>query len=110
MLGKKSGFVARMKKEAPYIRVTHCALHRHVLAAKSSPKQLKNMSIVLSAVNFIRGLVVNQDYTLSESRIHYLFKIFCNKVGAEHNILLYSESSTYDVDPFFRRGVTRISM
>jgi len=52
--------------------VTHCVLHRYTVAAKSLPDQLKNvLSIVESAVNFIRGLPLN----------HCLFKVFCDEVG-----------------------------
>jgi len=80
MLGNKSGFAARVKKEVPHVTVTHCVLHRHALAAKTLPEQLKNvLSIVVSAVNFIRGQALN----------HRLFKVFCDEIGAEHNVLLY---------------------
>lgn len=61
----------------------HCVLHRHALAskaAKSLPEQLKNvLSIVVSAVNFIRGQALN----------HRFFKVFCDEIGAERNVLLY---------------------
>ena len=80
MLGNKSGFAAHVKKEVPHVTVTHCVLHRHALAAKTLPQQLKNvLSIVVSAVNFIRGQALN----------HRLFKVFCDEIGAEHNVLLY---------------------
>ena len=42
-------------------------------------KILNVLSIVVSAVNFIGGQALN----------HRLFKVFCNKVGAKHIVLLY---------------------
>ena len=80
MFENKSGFVACVKKEVPHITVRHCVLHRHALAAKSLPEQLKNvLSIAVSAINYIRRNVLN----------HRLFKVFCNEVGTEHDVLLY---------------------
>ena len=80
MLGNKSGFASRVKKELPHIKVTHCMLHPHGLAAKSLPEKLKNvLSIAVRAVNYIRGNTLK----------HRLFKVFCNKVGAKHSVLLY---------------------
>ena len=80
MLGNKFGFASRVKKEVSHITVTNCMLHRHALAAKSSPEKLKKvLSIVVSVVNYIRGNALN----------HRLFKAFCNKVEAKHSILLY---------------------
>ena len=80
MLGNKSGFATLVKKEVSHGTVTHCVLHRHALAAKSLPEQLKNvLSTAVSAVNYIRGNASN----------HRLFKVFCNELGAKHNVLLY---------------------
>ena len=79
MLGNKSNFASRVKKEVSHITVSHCVLHRHALAAKSLPGKLKKvLSIAVSAVNYIRGNALN----------HRLFKAFCNEVGAKHSILL----------------------
>ena len=77
MLGNKSGFSAFVKKEVSHVTVTHCVLHRHALAAKSLPKNV--LSIAVSAVNYIRGNASN----------HRLFKVFCNELGAKHNVLRY---------------------
>ena len=80
MLGNKSGFASRVKKEVPHITVTHCMLHRHALAAKSLPENLKNvLSNAVRAVNYIRGNALN----------YHLFKAFCNEVGAKHSVLFY---------------------
>ena len=80
MLGNKSGFGSRVKKEDPHIKVTHCMLHPHALAAKSLPEKLKNLlSIAVRAVNYIRENALN----------HHLFKAFCNKVGAKNSVLFY---------------------
>ena len=40
MLGRKSGFGALVKADAPHITVTHCVLHRHALATKTFPPKL----------------------------------------------------------------------
>jgi len=80
MLGKRSGFGALVKAEAPQVVVTHCFLHRHALASKTLSPSLKSaMDIAVEAVNFIRSKALN----------HRLFKIFCKEVGAEHEVLLY---------------------
>jgi len=36
MLGNRSGFAALMKREIPTLQATHCFLHRHALAVKTS--------------------------------------------------------------------------
>jgi len=60
MLGN-TGFAALVKKEVPYSTVTHFMLHRHTLAAKSLPDQLKYvLSIVVSAINFILSEANNE--------------------------------------------------
>ena len=45
MLGNCSGFAALLKKEAPARKVTHCMIHRQVLASKSMPENIKNFLI-----------------------------------------------------------------
>ena len=75
MLGNKSSFATCVKKEVSHITVTHCVLHRHALAAKSLPEQLKNaLSIVVSAINNIRR----------NALITICLKFFCNKVGTKN--------------------------
>ena len=80
MRGIKPGFATLVKKEIPHITVTHCVLHHHTLATKKLLEHLKNvLSIAVRAVNFIRGRALN----------HRLFKVFCEKIGAEHNVVLF---------------------
>jgi hypothetical protein len=80
MLGKKSGFGALVQVEAPQVLVIHCFLHRHALASKTlSPRSKSAMDTAVQAVNFIRSRALN----------HRLFKIFCQEVGAAHEVLLY---------------------
>jgi zinc finger BED domain-containing protein 5/7/8/9 len=56
MLGKSSGFTALIKKEIPDIIITHCFLHRHALAFKTLPTNLKEvMTTAVKVVNFIRA-------------------------------------------------------
>ena len=58
----------------------HCFLHRHALAAKTLPPNLKDvLSICVQVVNFIRG----------RSLHHRLFKLFCEEMGNEHQVLLF---------------------
>lgn len=80
MLGNKSGFSALVKEEVPDIVTTHCILHRQALACKTLPPTLKSvLSTAVQVVNFIRSRALN----------HRLFKLFCQEVGSEHEVLLY---------------------
>ena len=80
MMGKRSGFVALVKKKCPDDIVTHCVLHRHALATKTLPKELGDvMAIVVATVNFIRACALN----------HRLFQVFCEDIGAAYTHLLY---------------------
>ena len=54
MLGRKSGFGALVKADAPHIIVTHCILHRHALATKTLPPKLAEvLKIVVECVNYV---------------------------------------------------------
>ena len=80
MLGNTSGFAALVRKEAPNVTVTHCFLHRHVLASKTLPTFLKEvLSTAVKVVNYIRARALN----------HRIFKRFCQEMGAEYEVLLY---------------------
>jgi hypothetical protein len=80
MLGKTSGFTALIKKEIPDIIIIHCFLHRHALASKTLPMDLKEiMTTAVKVVNFIRSRALH----------HRLFKVLCQEMGAEHEVLLY---------------------
>ena len=80
MMGKRSGFVALVKKKCPDVIVTHCVLHHHDLATKTLPKELGNvMAIVIATVNFIHASALN----------HRLFQVFCEDIGAAYTHLLY---------------------
>lgn len=80
MLGKSSGFTALMKNEIPDIVITHCFLHRHALASRTLPTNLKEiMMTAVRVVNFIRSRALH----------HRLFKVLCQEMGAEHEVLLY---------------------
>ena len=80
MLGRKSGFDALVKADAPHITVTHCALHRHALATKTFPPKLAEvLIIVVECVNYVRN-----------SALKYgIFKELCNEMGSEFEVLLY---------------------
>ena len=80
MIGKKSGFAALLKTKVPDIIVKHCFLHCHALAAKTLPPNLKDVwSICVQVKNFIRGRPLH----------HRLFKLFCEKMRNEHEVLLF---------------------
>lgn len=80
MLGNKSGFGALLKKEIPGVQITHCVLHRHALASKSLPQQLKQtLDNCVKIVNAIRSRALH----------HRLFQKFCEEVGQDHSVLLY---------------------
>ncbi|XP_076315873.1 protein FAM200C-like [Tachypleus tridentatus] len=80
MLGNRSGFAALMRKEVPNLKITHCFLHRHSLAAKTLPPDLKKtLDICVKVVNFIRSRALN----------HRLCQSLCEEMGQEHTVLLY---------------------
>jgi len=80
VIAEKSGFAALLKKKEPDVIVNHCFLHRHALAAKTVPPYLKDvLSICVQFVNFILGSPLH----------HRLFKLFCEEMGSEHQVLLF---------------------
>ena len=80
MLGNCSGFAALLRKEIHSLKITHCFLHRHALAAKTLPFKLKKaLEICVKVVNTIRGGALN----------HRLFQLFCNELGKGQTVLLY---------------------
>ncbi|KAL4084165.1 hypothetical protein QTP88_027998 [Uroleucon formosanum] len=69
-----------IKKEIPDIIITHCFLHRYALASKTLPTNLKEvMTTAVKVVNFIRARALH----------HRLFKVLCQEMGTEHEVLLY---------------------
>ena len=80
MLGNCSGFAVFLKKEVPTSKVTHCMIHRQVLASKSRLESMKNVfDTCIKIVNFIRKHNTN----------HRIFQSFFDKISDEHCILLY---------------------
>ncbi|XP_067139088.1 protein FAM200C-like [Centruroides vittatus] len=80
MLGRKSGFGALVKADAPHIVVTHCILHRHALATKTMPPKLAEvLKIVVECVNYVRNIALR----------HRIFKELCKEMGSEFEVLLY---------------------
>ena len=54
MLERNFGFGMLLKTNAPHITVTHCLLHRHVLATKTfTPKLAEVLKIVVEYVNYV---------------------------------------------------------
>ena len=80
MLGNKSGFSGLMKQEIPHLQVTHCFLHRHALASKTLPPNLKKvLDSCVNTINWIRVRAVN----------HHIFKSFCEDLGNEQTVLIF---------------------
>ncbi|KAF2365031.1 hypothetical protein FHG87_004211 [Trinorchestia longiramus] len=80
MLGRKSGFGALVKVDAPHIIVTHCILHRHALATKTlSPKLAKELNIIVECINHVRTSALR----------HRIFSEPCKEMGSEFKVLLY---------------------
>ena len=80
MLGKTPAFASLVKKDVPHIIVTHCLLHQHALASKTLSSTLKEiLSTSVKVVDFVRALALN----------HHIFKRLCQKMGAQHKVLLY---------------------
>ncbi|KAJ3592624.1 hypothetical protein NHX12_007751 [Muraenolepis orangiensis] len=74
MLGRKSGFGALVKADAPHIIVTHCILHRHALATKTLPPKLAEvLKIVVECVNYVRNSALR----------HRIFSELCEEMGSE---------------------------
>ena len=80
MMGCKKGFMSFMKKENKSISVVHCLLYRENLAAKEIQEDLTIVfKVVISEVNFIKSRPLHTR----------LFRVLCDKMGAEHNGLLF---------------------
>ena len=76
MLGRKSGFQARVKAVSP--SSVHCFLYRFALAAKLlSPGIKTSLNLVINMANYIKTSALN-------SR---LFKVICEDVGSEYTSL-----------------------
>ena len=83
MMGKRSGFVALVKKKCPDVIATRYVLHCQALATKTLPKELGDvMASVVATVNFIRARAFN----------HRLLQVFCEDIGAVYtHLLCYTE-------------------
>ena len=80
MLGRKSGFRARVMEVPPHVKFLHCMIHRFALSCKVLPAEFIDvLSLVIKMVNNVKGSALN-------SR---LFKILCEDLGADHSVLLF---------------------
>ncbi|KAI6647160.1 Zinc finger BED domain-containing protein 5-like [Oopsacas minuta] len=80
MLGKHSGFKAKLQQVAPHTFMIHCMIHREALAARTMPESLMNVfSQVIKIVNHIKLSALNTR----------LFKLFCDEMDADHMSLLF---------------------
>ncbi|KAF2361054.1 hypothetical protein FHG87_008189 [Trinorchestia longiramus] len=78
-LGRKSGFGAVVKADAPHIIVTHCILHRHALATKTLPPKLAEVLKIVDCVNYMHSSALR----------HRIFSELCKEMGSEFEVLLY---------------------
>ena len=80
MLGRKSGFRARVMEVAPHVKFLHCMIHRFALSCKVLPAEFFDvLSLVIKMVNNVKGSALNRR----------LFKILCEDLGADHSVLLF---------------------
>ncbi|KAF2346617.1 hypothetical protein FHG87_022627 [Trinorchestia longiramus] len=79
MLGRKSGFGAVVKADAPHIIDTHCILHRQPLATKTLPPKLTEVLKIVDCVNYKRTSALR----------HCIFSELCKEMGSEFEVLLY---------------------
>uniref|UniRef100_A0A3P9IY56 DUF4371 domain-containing protein n=1 Tax=Oryzias latipes TaxID=8090 RepID=A0A3P9IY56_ORYLA len=83
MTGSAKGLIARIKKENPNIKWTHCVLHREALAYKKmSPVLHDVLNDSIKVLNFIKSRPLNARLCHS----------LCENTGAEHTeLLLHTE-------------------
>uniref|UniRef100_A0A8C7Z0S1 DUF4371 domain-containing protein n=1 Tax=Oryzias sinensis TaxID=183150 RepID=A0A8C7Z0S1_9TELE len=83
MTGIAIGLIARIKKENPNIKWTHCVIHREALASKKmSPVLHDVLNDSIKVINFIKSRPLNAR----------LFRSLCENTGAEHTeLLLHTE-------------------
>ena len=105
MLGRKSGFGVLVKADAPHITEAHCLLLKNELATKTFPPILTEvLTIVVKCVNYVRNSALK----------HRIFKVLCNEMGSEFEILLYYSNvrwlSRESAEPCFRLpcGISRV--
>ena len=79
MLGRKSGFQARVQAVSPSVTSIHCFIHRFAHGAKLLPPNMKT-SLNLAVKT------VNNDKT---SALNSLFKVICEDIGSEYTSLLF---------------------
>ena len=80
MLGRKSGFQARVKAVCPSTISVRCFIHRFALATKLLLRNLKtNSNLVVKMVNYIKTSAL-------KSR---LFKVICEDIRLEYFSLLF---------------------
>ncbi|KAF2345440.1 hypothetical protein FHG87_023804 [Trinorchestia longiramus] len=78
-LGRKSGFGAVGKADAPHIIGTHCILHMHALATKTLPPKLAEVLKIVDCVNYMQSRALR----------YRIFSELCKEMGFEFEVLLY---------------------
>ncbi len=79
MSGSHTGLIARVRAVAPFVKWTHCSIHREALAVKGMGECLKKtLDDAVKIVNFIKARPKN-------SR---MFGVLCDEMGSDHKQLL----------------------
>ncbi|XP_053431246.1 protein ZBED8-like isoform X2 [Nycticebus coucang] len=80
ILGCQSEFQRLVLNESPKVIGTHCMIHRHILAMKTLPQELREvMKSIVSSVNFLKASTLN----------NRLFSQLCSELDAPNNALLF---------------------
>ena len=83
MLGKHSGFKAKLLEVAPYAFMIHCMIHREALAARTMPESLMNVFLqLIKIVNHIKSSALNT----------WLFRLFYHEMDSDYiNLMFYTQ-------------------
>ncbi|CAM5135930.1 unnamed protein product [Natator depressus] len=79
MMGAWSGFQQKVKCASPNVIVTHCGIHRQVLAAKVPTCLNAVVDVFIQAMNYIKAYGLNT----------HLFQELCNEMGGVYEVLLF---------------------
>ena len=93
MLGRKSGFRARVMEVASHVKFLHCMIHRFALSCKVFPAEFFDiLSLVTKMVNNVKGSALNSRLIkilckdLVPITVYFYFTVMC--VGSPEEMLL----------------------
>ncbi|KAI6647474.1 hypothetical protein LOD99_12470 [Oopsacas minuta] len=116
MLGRYSGFQARVRTQVSDVLSLHCMIHRYALAAKTlSPLLLDVMSGVVKVVKYIKRSSLNtrlfREFVKISMRVQKSF-YFTRKCTGYPEVMLLSECLKYEpkFKSFFAKESTRLNV